>query len=95
MIEKDIALSMVKYRLNRLQDDTRMDNYFQMLIDAAVGELEATGIHLTSSAADLMLVVDKAVLDYQNRDKPGGDPEWFRLKRRERWLQERGEQDDP
>ena len=44
------------------------------------------------SDIDLMLVVDSAVWAYQNRDKPGGMPDWLRLRRRERWIsQERGE----
>ena len=37
-----------------------------------------------------MLVVDTTVYQYQNRDKPGGMPEWLRLRRRERWLREAG-----
>ena len=37
---------------------------------------------------DLMLVVDMAVYQYQNRDSNAGMPEWLRLRRRERWLKE-------
>ena len=35
-----------------------------------------------------MLVVDYAVEQYQSRDKPGGLPDWLRLRRRERWVRE-------
>ena len=83
------ALQMVKARLNRLQSDTSLDDYLMARIEAAAAELEGTGINLTDSADDLMLVVDYAVEQYQGRDKPGGLPDWLRLRRRERWLHER------
>ena len=53
------------------------------------GELARAGIHLTESADDLMLLVDSAVWAYQNRDRNTGMPDWLRLRRRERWLQEK------
>ena len=83
------ALALVKTRLNRLPGDTTLDLYFLTRIDAAAQALEATGIVLTDSAADLMLLVDYTVWEYQNRDKPGSMPDWLRLRRRERWLQQR------
>jgi len=82
------ALSLVKARLNRLASDTTLDTYFQARIDAVIADLTATGIELDSSQRDLMLVVDMAVWDYQNRDHGSGMPEWLRLKRRERWIQQ-------
>lgn len=88
-VNTDTALEMVKARLNRLAGDTRLDEYFAQRIQAAIGELEGTGIRLTDSAGDLMLVVDYTVWSYQNRDKPGGMPDWLRLRRRERWLQQK------
>ena len=57
-------------------------------IEAAAEELKRTGITLTDSADDLMLLVDFTVWKYQNRDKAAGMPEWLRLARRERWLQQ-------
>ena len=89
-------LALVKYRLNRLQADTTLDAYLQARIDAVRNELEATGIHLTDSQEDILLVVDMAVWQYQDRDKDGSMPEWLRLRRRERWLQQAREavQDD-
>ena len=89
-------LALVKYRLNRLQDDTTLDAYLQARINAARNELEATGIHLTESQEDMLLVVDMTVWQYQNRDKDSGMPDWLRLRRRERWLQQAREavQDD-
>lgn len=88
-VNTDAALEMVKARLNRLPGDTRLDEYFTQRIKAAIGDLEGTGIHLTESARDLMLLVDYTVWSYQNRDKPGSMPDWLRLARRERWLQEK------
>lgn len=89
---KALALALMKTRLNRLEGDTSLDDYFGLRIQATIEALERTGIHLQDTTNDLMLVVDMAVWDYQNRDKPGGMPDWLRLRRRERWIsQERGE----
>lgn len=85
------ALALVKARLNRVQGDTSLDDYLVARIDAAAEELTRIGIALTDSVDDLMLVVDTAVWQYQNRDKPGGMPDWLRLRRRERWLKTRGD----
>lgn len=84
------ALSLVKARLNRLASDTTLDDYLNTRITAAINELEATGIILTASTDDLMLVVDYTVWEYQNRDKPGAMPDWLKLRRRERWIQQGG-----
>ena len=78
------ALGVVKCRLNRA--DCMLEEYFRARVDAAAGQLEKIGITLTDSADDVMLVADYAVWQYQNRDKPGTMPEWLRLARRERWL---------
>ena len=75
-VNTETALSLVKARLNRLAADT------------AAAELEGTGISLTDSADDLMLLVDYTVWQYQNRDSAGAMPDWLRLRRRERWLRE-------
>ena len=88
VVNTTTALSLVKARLNRLDSDTTLDTYFQARIDAVIADLTATGIELDSSQRDLMLVVDMAVWDYQNRDHKSGMPEWLRLKRRERWIQQ-------
>ena len=80
------ALAMMKARLNRLPEDTSQDEYLSARIESAAGELERDGIALTQSMTDTMLLVDKAVWDYQNRDKSAGMPDWLRLRRRERWL---------
>lgn len=85
-IDTATALSLVKARLNRLEGDTSLDVYLTHRIESAEKELTKTGIALTSSVADLMLVVDYAVWEYQNRDQPGAMPDWLRLRRRERWL---------
>ena len=83
------ALALVKMRLNRLPGDTSLDTYLDHRISAAIQELEGTGIVLDDGYEDLLLVVDTAVWQYQNRDSGAGMPEWLRLRRRERWLQQR------
>lgn len=85
-VNQTTALQMVKARLNRL--DTGLDTYLSNRITAAIQDLEQTGIHLTNSVQDLMLVVDYTVWSYQNRDAKTGMPDWLRLVRRERWLNE-------
>lgn len=80
------ALSLMKTRLNRMADDTRLDAYWSARLEGTAGELAKNGIVLTQSAADTMLLVDAAVWQYQNRDKAAGMPEWLRLRRRERWI---------
>lgn len=87
-INTTTALALVKTRLNRLPGDTTLDNYLTARINGAISELEGTGIRLTDTPDDLMLVVDYTVYQYQNRDKPGGMPDWLRLRRRERWLRQ-------
>ena len=87
-VSTETALCLVKSRLNRMAADTSLDDYFRQRIAAAVAELEGTGISLTDSADDLMLVVDYTVWQYQNRDSAGTMPEWLRLRRRERWLKQ-------
>lgn len=87
-VDNTQALSLVKARLNRLSTDTTLDEYLTARIMAAEQAIEATGIVLTASVADLMLVVDYAVWEYQNRDKPGSMPDWLRLRRRERWVRQ-------
>lgn len=96
-VNTETALSLVKSRLNRTAADTSLDGYFTQRIAAAAAELEGTGISLTDSADDLMLLVDYTVWQYQNRDSAGSMPDWLRLRRRERWLREKragGGQDD-
>lgn len=81
------ALSIVKARLNRLESDTSLDDYLRTRLYAASEYLNKIGIRLQAeSTEDLMLLVDVTVWQYQNRDNPGGMPDWLRLRRRERWL---------
>ena len=91
MIDTTTALGLVKTRLNRLQSDTSLDNYLTARINAAEDYLTGIGIELSDSQEDLLLVVDFAVWEYQNRDKPGNMPDWLRLHRRERWLRTQSE----
>ena len=92
-VNTEVALSLVKSRLNRMAADTSLDEYFRQRIDAAAAELRGIGISLTDSADDMMLLVDTTVWQYQNRDSAGGMPEWLRLRRRERWLRQKREED--
>ena len=82
----DEILVLVKARLGRL--DTALDAYLTARIQAEIEELDTAGIHITGSSRDTMLVTDIVVWKYQNRDKDTGMPEWLRLARRERFLQE-------
>ncbi len=81
-------LKILKARLNRLDD--LLDEYLSARIDAAIEELEHYGISLISGdMRDLMLVVDLTAFEYSSRDKDGGQPDWLRLRIRERFLSER------
>lgn len=82
----DEILVLVKTRLGRL--DTALDAYLTARIQAVIEELDTAGIHVSGSTRDQMLVADMVVWQYQNRDKDTGMPEWLRLARRERFLQE-------
>lgn len=95
-VDQSTALELVKARLNILQSNTSLDSYLAARITAAEAELTNQGIDdLGFFNDDLLFVVDFAVWQYQNRDKPGGMPDWLRLKRRERWLRMKEVQDDP
>lgn len=84
-----IVLSIVKARLNRLASDTTLDPYLISRIEAAASELEGKGIHLVDNdMEDQVMLADFTVWQYGNRDKPGGMPDWLRLKLRERWLRD-------
>jgi hypothetical protein len=87
--QTQLVLEIVKARLNRLASDTTLDPYLISRIEAAASELEGTGIHLVDNdTEDQVLLADFVVWQYSNRDKPGGMPDWLRLKRRERWLRD-------
>lgn len=94
-MDKTTVLSLVKFRLNRLQSDTSMDDYLLVLIDAAEEELKRTGITIREgSADDAFLLTNLAVWRYQNRDSAGAMPPWLAQYRRERWLAERAVHED-
>lgn len=81
-------LKILKARLNRLDD--LLDEYLSARIDSAIEELEHYGISLVSGdMRDLMLVVDLTAFEYSSRDKDGSQPDWLRLRIRERFLSER------
>lgn len=87
------VLEILKTRLNHC--GSALDEYLTARAVAAAREIEATGITLRDDdVRDVMLVVDLAAYEYSNRDKTGAWPEWLRLARRERWLQERRDASD-
>lgn len=90
-IFEDEVLELVKFRLNRRPEDTSLDDYLRARIAAAEEDLRNTGIHLRATPRDKLLVVDLTAWQYANRDKGEPMPEWLRLARRERWLQEQRE----
>ena len=90
-----LALPLVKARLNRLASDTTLDGYLESRLRGVQQEMERTGIVLNAeSPDDLMLLVDWTVWEYGNRDQAAGVPDWLRLRRRERWLNRGGGQND-
>ena len=89
MVSTEQARKLMKARLNRLESDTSLDGLFEEIIRASAEEIEKTGIKLQDTSQDMMLVVDTAVWRYQSRDSQAGMPDWLRLRRRERWLNER------
>ena len=80
----------MKTRLNRMPGESALDEYFAARLDAAEREMARQGIKLTDGMDDVLLLVDKAVFDYQNRDKMQSQPDWLKAKLRGRWLNERG-----
>ena len=60
----EMVLGLVKARLNRPPGDTALDAYFKKRIEGAAAKLKRTGIHLTESADDMMLLVDYTVWQY-------------------------------
>lgn len=90
------VLGVVKARLNRLASDTSLDEYLKIRIQAADAELSDNGINLVEDdVRDTVFLADMVVWQHNNRDKPDGMPEWLRLARRERWLNQRVTIDDP
>lgn len=84
------VLGIVKARLNRLVSDTSLDDYLKKRIAAADKELTKKGIHLVEDdARDSVLLADFVTWKHNNRDKAESMPEWLKLERRERWLEER------
>lgn len=85
---RETAMKLLKVRIDRAGN--LRDEYLIARIDGAIEQLAGNGIHLTDFTGDVMLLVDYAAWQYNNRDKTGGMPDWLKLMRRERWLQEIG-----
>lgn len=80
------ALKMLKWRLDKMADDTSRDEYYTMRIKQAIAKLERRKIILTDEADDLMLVVDLAAWLHSNRDKKGEMDRWLWFSIRGRWI---------
>ena len=91
MVFEDQVLDLVKSRLNRRANDTTLDEYLKARIAAVQEELRDTGIRLQATPRDIMFVADYTAWQYSNRDKQAPMPDWLRLARRERWLQQQRE----
>ena len=92
MPDVSLALLMVKTRLNRMASDTTLDEYLATRIQGAVEELNRMmRADLDDSTADLLLLVDFTVWQYQNRDQSGAQPDWLRQRLRERFLLKGGD----
>ena len=91
MIFEDQVLDLVKSRLTRRSGDTSLDEYLRARIAAVQEELRDTGILLRPTPRDIMFVADYTAWQYSNRDKQDPMPDWLRLARRERWLQQQRE----
>lgn len=81
------ALALMKVRTNRAPGDVSLDDMYAARLNGAEQRLAKQGITLADGMDDVMLLVDQAVYDYQNRDKQAGEPDWLRARKRERWLQ--------
>lgn len=80
-------LLLVKQRLNKLRGITAADDYLRERIKAAREELKGNGITLREeNPADTMLLVDKVVWQYNNRDSNEDDPASLRRREKNRWL---------
>ena len=88
-IDLKTAMLMVKQRKDMMTGINQRDDYIEMRIKAAIEELAQDGIHLVNNSADLMLLVDYVVWQYNNRDKSGAPPEWLTERKRRRWLNDR------
>lgn len=88
--DKALAVQLVKQRLTRPPGETCLNDYLTARVEGAAEELEDLGIRLVmGKVSDILMVVDLAVWEYQNRDKKEGMPDWLRLRRRERYLRKR------
>ena len=88
-LDANTVLQMVKSRKNIMPDDHNQDDYLTARIEAAMGKLAQQGIHLVDEPADMMLAVDAAVWEINNRDKEGPEPQWLKDAKNTRWLNDR------
>ena len=91
MPDLDMALLLVKTRLNRSAADISLDEYLIARIQGAQEELNGMlPWPLSNSTSDLLLLTDYAVWQYQCRDQSGAQPDWLRKRLRERFLHREG-----
>lgn len=88
-INVETVVALVKQRKDMMSGISQRDDYITARVNAVISEMAGKGIHLVDDPADVMLAVDTTVWQYNNRDQSGAMPEWLRLARRERWLNDR------
>lgn len=88
-INVETVVALVKQRKDMMTGISQRDDYITARVNAVISEMAGKGIHLVDDPADVMLAVDMTVWQYNNRDQSGAMPEWLRLARRERWLNDR------
>lgn len=88
-INVETVVALVKQRKDMMPGISQRDDYITERVKAVISEMAGKGIHLVDDPADVMLAVDMTAWQYKNRDQSGAMPEWLRLARRERWLNDR------
>lgn len=91
MVSTEVAFELLRARMDRggLPVPDALETTWRTTMTAAIERLEKTGIILTDSVSDALLVSDYTAYLLTNRDSTGGDPEWLRSAIRSRWIQQR------
>lgn len=92
---ESIVLGILQTRLDRggLAVPESQLEYWKQRVMAADAELERQGIHLQDDIDDNVFLADIVAWKINNRDKPGGMPDWLRLQMRERWISTKGREE--
>ena len=90
------ALALLMGRMDRagVATPAPLTEYWTSALRAAAAELTNKGITLQDTVEDSLLVANLAADNLMSRDRTTGRPLWLTLAIRERWLQERRENED-